>query len=48
MEIIRHAWSLQSQNGFGAYCPGEIPPKFLFLKPIPLREDMIAQIPLKK
>jgi hypothetical protein len=38
MEIIRHAWSLQSKNGFWAYCPGENPPKFLFSKPIPLWE----------
>jgi len=33
---------------FGISRPGEYPPKFLFLKPNPLVDGIIAQLSLKK
>jgi hypothetical protein len=33
---------------FGTPWPGENPPKFLFLKPIPFVDGIIAQLSLKK
>jgi hypothetical protein len=41
-------WRPQSRNGFWDLLPGKNPRKFLFLKPNPLIDGMIAQAPLKK
>jgi hypothetical protein len=38
---------MQFKKGFGDLLPGKNPPKFLFLKPNPLVDGMIAQNPSK-
>ena len=38
----------KSKKGFWDLLPGKNPPKFLFLKPNPLVDAMIAQVSLKK
>jgi hypothetical protein len=42
-EIMRQPWPPQSQNGFCYLCARVKFPKFLFLKPIPFSDRMIAK-----
>lgn len=44
---MRQPWPPQSRNGFWDLLPGKDPQKFLFLKPNPLIDAMIAQASLK-
>lgn len=46
-EIMRQTWPPQSKKGFWDLLPGENPPKFLFLKPNPPIEGIIAQVSFK-
>jgi hypothetical protein len=45
--IMRQPWLPQSKKGFWDLLPGKNPQKFLFLKPNPLVNGMIAQVYLK-
>ena len=45
---MQQPWPPQSKKGFWDLSPGKNPPKFLFLKPNPLIDTMIAQVSLKK
>jgi hypothetical protein len=45
---MRQAWPPQSKKGFWDLLPEKNPPKFLFLKPNPFSDGMIAQISLKE
>jgi len=47
-EIMRQLWPAQSKKGFWDLLPGKNPQKFLFLKPNPLVDAMIAKASLKK
>ena len=47
-EIMQQPWPAQSKKGFWDLLPGKNPQKFLFLKPNPLIDAMIAQASLKK
>jgi hypothetical protein len=47
-EIMRQPWPLHSKNGFSISMPEENPGRFLFLKPNPFVDAMIAQVSLKK